>query len=502
MVMPALFDHHIHISAVARSSWFVILTKEEHSSKENIARAIRKYAAEHTKEQVPYMYVESCPTEIMNDPSMTKEFLDELVSDRPLLLCDSNYHRSLLNSRMLELLGVTDVETYEGKEIRSFSFGADGKPTGICVERAFEDIIDRMYDKIGWRPPSQATGDIMLPLLDYLNRCGVCYVVDGIMEGEDTLIGLQKLEKEGKLRYYYEGAGFVKTFDELEPTIENLRNWRKRYTSEHIHINTLKVFLDGTNEIGTSALLEPYCNDPDGKFCGELQYTEEQFTTIMDRANTEHMDIQVHLVGDRAFRVAMNAVEKAKGIAAEKGIAWTMRVTLLHCELTDPADQVRVAPLGVYINWTPHWSGGVFGESSKIYLGEERFNRMYAFNRMIETGAVVTYSSDVVDMEEYEQANPFLGMQIGHTRFDASLNTGRIREPASEKLSVRDLLRGYTINTAKAVGYENRFGSLEKGKSANLIVLNQNIFQVPEDQIAETRPVFFLFDGKVIVDDL
>ena len=502
MVMPALFDSHLHISAVAKSGWFFIMTKEEHSTKESIKKALKKYALEHPKEEVPYIYAESCPTVIMDDPEMTKEYIDDCVSDRPVLLCDYNYHRSLINSKMLELLEITGPDSFKGSENRNFQYDENGDPTGIVDERAFEDIVDVMYEKVNWRPPSQADGYVMLPFLDFLTKCGVCYVFDGVTEGEDTFIGLSQLQREGKLNHYYEGTRLIKEIGELENAIAEIKNWQYKYGSPHINVNTLKVFLDGTNEIGTSALLEPYSNDPDGEFCGELEFSEEEMIKVFDRANDEKLDLQVHMVGDRAFRTALDAIEKAQHNAAKKGLEWVSKVIFLHCELIDPADRGRVAPLGVFINWTPHWSGGDFGDVAKTYLGEERFNRMYSFNELISSGATVGYGSDVVDMEEEERADPFLGIQIGHTRYDHLHDTGLVRPPESEKLSIHDLLMGYTINNAIAMGYDKNFGSLEAGKSSNLIVLNQNVFQVKDDEISKTRPVFFLFDGKELINEL
>ena len=502
MVIPALIDSHIHIGSTAKSSWYCILTKEEHSTKENIRKAIAKYANEYSAKERPYIYVESCPTGIMDEPCMTKEFLDGIVSDRPLLLCDENFHRCLCNSRMLALMGIEDGTSYKANGSRNFRFDADGKPTGIVDERAFEDLLDSMYEKIGWYPPSEANGDLMLPLLQTLNSYGVGFVRDGFTDSEATLEGLSVLEKEGKLTLYYEGSRYIKEISELEDVVSDVRRWQETYGSRLIRVNTIKLFLDGTNEIGTSAVLEPFCNDPEGKDCGKLQFSEAELTMVLDRMNDERMDVQIHLVGDRAFRTALNAVEAARKLAAEKGHAWVSRVTLLHCELTDPSDWPRIRELGVYINWTPHWSGGCFGDASKFYLGEERFGRMYAVNSMIQAGAVVNYSSDVVDLEEEARINPWLGMQIGHTRYDASLGTGRIREPAGERLSRKDLLMGYTLYNAMCLGMEEHLGSLEVGKSSNLCVLNKNYFEAADDEIAAIRPVYALFAGKAIIDEL
>jgi predicted amidohydrolase YtcJ len=330
----------------------------------------------------------------------------------------------------------------------------------------------------------------------------VCYLCDGTTEGEETFIGLTQLQNEGRLNHYYEGARHIKNIGELEDGIIDIINWQAKYGSSHISIKTLKVFLDGTNEIGNSALIEPYACDPEGRFCGDLQFSEEEMGKVFTRANEEGLDVHVHMVGDRAFRAALNALEKSKKAAQQGNCMWATRTMFLHCELTDPSDWDRAAAAGVYVNWSPHWSGGIFGDASKKFLGEERFDRLYSFNGMIRAGVAVNFSSDIVDMEEEERADPFLGIQIGHTRYDASLGTGKIRGPESEKLSIHDLLMGYTIYNAKALGCEKDFGSLETGKTSNLIVLNQNLFEVEEGEISRTKPLYFLFDGRELVNKM
>lgn len=85
---------------------------------------------------------------------------------------------------------------------------------------------------------------------------------------------------------------------------------------------------------------------------------------------------------------------------------------LAHCELVRPDDRKRPAELGIIINWTCHWAGGFFGESAKDFLGKERFESMYDFTEMIESGAIMTYSSDVTGVSEEQRSNPYFGMEI------------------------------------------------------------------------------------------
>lgn len=130
------------------------------------------------------------------------------------------------------------------------------------------------------------------------------------------------------------------------------------------------------------------------------------------RLNEEGLDLHIHVVCGRGFRTACDAYEKAKNTVERSGKAWRIHMELAHCELVRPDDRKRPAELGIIINWTCHWAGGFFGESAKDFLGKERFESMYDFTEMIESGAIMTYSSDVTGVSEEQRSNPYFGMEI------------------------------------------------------------------------------------------
>lgn len=158
----------------------------------------------------------------------------------------------------------------------------------------------------------------------------------------------------------------------------------------------MKLFLDGTNELGNSATLEPMLRHGRNDSCGEIQMGTDELADCLQTCNDADIDVHIHLVGDRAFRVACDAVQTARTHLSTSGESWRIQVTIAHCELIDPADMGRPEQLDIIVNWTPHWSGGYFGEQAKTHLGIERWNRMYDFNPVVRTGARVTFSSDVV----------------------------------------------------------------------------------------------------------
>ena len=493
-VIPGMIDGHTHPTAVALSAWKVILPWSD--DVEEILTFVKEYCAEHPVEEVPYFFGMYYPSDMFGTTGPTKELLDSYVSDRPVRLQDFSDHCCWLNSRALELMGVDKNTPDPQPGLSYFVRDAQGNPTGWVKENATADFEGNMFEAIGWYPPEDMTPELMLPLLEFWRSKGVIGLLDAVIESESVLETMYALDREGELNMYYEGCSLLTEFSELDNAIASAKEWQEKYGTDHIRINTIKYFLDGTNEIGTSAVIEPFSNDPTGTNHGSLNMSREDLTAVMVRLNEENLDFHVHLVGDLAFRTICDAVEDAR---AACGDAWNIDVELAHCELVDPADMKRPAELGIQINWSPHWTGGYFGDVAKEWLGEERFNRMYDFTTMIASGALVNYGSDVVSMEEFTRSDPFFGIQIAHTRIDPDYTMDTIvRAPASACLPLEDLLEGYTLNAAIELNIEDLTGTIETGKRANLSVLSDDLFRVPEDHIMSISPTLVLFEGRVI----
>jgi predicted amidohydrolase YtcJ len=431
--------------------------------------------------------------------------LTTTVSDRPVLLQDFSDHASTVNSKMLELMGVdrhTPIQVDPDDPAPHFVRRADGvTPTGWVRERAWTHVADTMYDAIGWRPPEEVTPALLERFTSFLSSRGVVALLDAATS-RAALSSAAALDAEGRLNLHYHGARIFSSLANLDAGIADVRAWQDEFGGPHIRVDTMKLFLDGTNEFGTGAVLEPLVTDESD--VGLLRMSEDDLTIAMQRLDAEGIDLHIHVVGDRGFRVALNAVERAKRNVGE---AWGNQVTLAHDELIDPSDMSRVVELGVLLNWTPHWSGGYFGAAAADHLGRERFDRMYQFNPVIASGGTVTYGSDVVTQNEANRADPFFGMQVAHTGVDPEypMRPGRgtvegtaIREPISARLSLRNLLRGYTLNGAVQLGLARRIGSIEVGKLAHLSVLDADLFEVPEDEIRDVRPDAVLFGGRLV----
>ena len=505
-IIPGLVDSHTHPELVALSSWHISLPPIDDLN--TILDFLRGYAADHPVRDVPFIYAEYYPSDMDWGPDgPTAAAIDSAVSDRPVLLQDFSDHASTVNSKMLQLMGVdehTPIQVDPDDPAPRFVRGPDGvSPTGWVREEAWSRFADTMYDAIGWRPPEEVTPESLEGYTSFLSSRGVVALLDA-MTTRSTLASAATLDAQGKLNLHLHGARVFSSLANLDASIADVRAWQAEFRGPHVTVDTLKLFLDGTNEFGTGAVLEPLITNEDDDDHGLLRMNEDDLTTAMQRLDAEGLDLHIHVVGDRGFRTALNAVDRAR---ENRRDAWRIQVTLAHDELIDPSDMPRVAGLGVVLNWSPHWSGGMFGVAAAEHLGWDRFNRMYQFNPVISSGGTVTYGSDVVTQYEAKRADPFFGIQVGHTRVDpqypmqpgpGTVEGTQIREPMSARLSLEDLLHGYTLNGAVQLRLADQIGSIEVGKSANLVVLDVDLFEVSADEIQNVEPVAVLFEGRLV----
>ena len=363
-----------------------------------------------------------------------------------------------------------------------------------------------MFEALGWQPPEELTEERMRPFFDFIEESGITALFDALIESDRQIRTVYEMDMAGKLHTYYDASVRFWKYEDLPEKIAKLREYSELYTTEHIKFNTMKLFLDGTNESGNSASLHEHINDP-GNF-GEIMMETEELTQCYLLCNREGLDLHIHMVGDRAFRVGCDAVEAAQKIAAQNGEEWVCQPVFAHCEVVDPSDMGRPAELGITVNWSCHWSGGYFGEEAMNYYTEEKWRRMYQFNPIIRSGALVAFSSDVVTAYEMHRAYPFFGMQVAATRIDPEfpLDSDKypdsMRPDGSARLNLPVLLRGYTINGARQLRWEDKLGSLEEGKIANMVVIDRDPFETEPGELKDISVQTVIFDGNVVRGEL
>jgi predicted amidohydrolase YtcJ len=495
LIIPGLIDAHAHPGYIDVEHFGDIAE----TSEEKILAAVKKYADEHPDEE--WLRLCCWPTDLYVKGSQgpDKRILDAVVPDRPVWFVSEWWHSGWLNSKALEVLGVGKDTPDPKPGVATYVRHGDGEPTGWVKEGAgWQHFVEQFgINEDGHRESHEEN---MLAALQLLSEAGVTTLYDaGNFGYEDLVFGFMAgLEKEGKLPVRYEGTYQVFTPERVALAIPEMKRYRKEYGGDRLQFNTVKLFMDGIDQNRSSGLLEPHTDNP--AYVGDTILTVEELRDFLLELSSEQFDIHIHTMGDLAVRRVLDAVEQAKDIAESH---FYPRVTIAHLGHIDSADLPRIKELGVISNYTPWWFTTNQDDPLKTWFGKDRYGNMYRPKSLFDLDIIVTFSSDEWWGGELlpTYLNPYFGMQVGHTRQYPSEwreEDEEIRPPENERLSIEQLIAGYTQNGAYQLRMENEIGSIETGKLADLVVLNDNLFDIDSDKIWKVKPAAVLMEGEVI----
>ncbi len=437
---------------------------------------------------------------VEGDQGPQKEVLDAILPDRLVWFESATAHDFWLNSRALEELGV-DKHTPDPKPgVAAYARNEDGEPTGWVKEGAGVQHFANTF-ALTDEAHIQRHKESVAETLQVLSRHGHTSIFDAGNKGYGDLAYsvVSQLEKEGKLPVRYFGTYQIFTPERADAAISEVKRYRQEYGGELLQFNSVKLFMDGISANQSAAYIEPYFGT--GGTTGATMMSPEELRNLLLDLHEEKLDLLVHAIGGLAVRTVLDGVEDAQHIVGED---FYPRVTMAHLAVIDPSDMPRIQELGIVANFTPWWFGAVPNDVVEELLGEERYSRMYSAKSVFDTGARVSFSSDEwwggAMLPTY--LSPYMGMQIGHTRQNPkewweTENDG-IRSPISERLSREQLVQGYTQNGAYQLRLEDQVGSIEVGKMADFVVLDQNLFEVVPEEISATKPTAVVMEGKLM----
>ena len=496
LVIPGLVDSHAHPGYIDVEQYGDILE----TSEENLLAAVKKYAEEHPDDEWLRLCCWPINLFVKGNQGPDKKTLDAVVPDRPVWFVSEWWHSGWLNSKALETLGV-DQNTPDPKPgVATYIRDENGELTGWVKEGAGWQHFAKQFP-IGEGAHKVSHEENMVTGLQLLSEAGITTLYDaGNFGFEDRVYSfMARLEKEGKLPVRYEGTYQIFTPERVHSAISEMRRYRREYGGDRLRFNTIKLFMDGINQNRSSGLLEPHTDDP--AYVGDTMLTVEELRDFLLELNREQFDIHIHTMGDLAVRRTLDAVAEAKDIAKNN---FYPRVTIAHLGLIDSEDLPRIKKLGVIANYTPWWFTADQDDPLRVWLGDVRYGNMYSPKSLFDLGINVTFSSDEWWGGERlaTYLNPYFGIQVGHTRQAPKEwrenDDDAIRPPTNEQLSIEQLIAGYTLNGAYQLRLENQIGSIETGKFADLVVLNDNLFDIDSDEIWKVRPAAVLMEGEVI----
>lgn len=499
-VLPGLIDGHTHPSMIAKATW--VIFGPDTFDREELCRNIREAAEQYPKEVKPYFVYSSYHASTFGEDGPRKEMLDELIPDRPARINDDTGHGCLYNSMALEMLKDENGIPHSISPITGQTFFKDekGEYTGVCFQTIQTGDVG-VFEHTGWTPPLCMDDACAEPVHNIFRHYGDIGYMDAFTETEGDIAYLSQLDKEGRLYFYYEGTSILDNVKNIDQTIERAHRWQELYGSDHIRVRIVKFFADGSNEAGDTLSLVPFSNDPEGKNYGHCNATMEEMRDVMVRLNKERLDLHIHCVCDGTLRLLLDAVEEAQKICGDD---WCMRVTIAHLECMHPDDALRFKKLGVYADISAHWLGqGAPGTLS--YLGQERWRHSYDFSLFRKDGTLYGFSSDNMSPLGNDRNSPFIGIQVAKTGYEPGigfyppLDLEKYRygwQPESGRFTLEECIHAFTWRNAERMRLLDKIGSIEVGKRACLVVLDKDIFTIPDEEISTIEPVCTFFDGQ------
>ena len=495
-IMPGIIDSHVHVTIPVGFEYAEIGPRIECSGKQAVLDFMADYIKKNPGEK-RYRFV--LEKKYLNGDDIVKEDLDAICPDAELQIQEAEGHSIWVNSRILARHGITD-DTLDPIPGLAIYVRKDGHVTGNCIEGAAEIpiILDSSMELT-----DEQVDAALQRWIDFSVTYGVSCVFDAGLPGDSTFHEkvykrLCELDRQGKLPVYIDGSLVVDAERDAEEGLKELKRFRDTYNTEHLKVHTMKIFMDGTQKIHTAAMVTPYV---DVHTTGVTAFSTEGIAKLLKKLNEENLDLHLHTVGERASRTVLDGVEMAR---KELGDDFHVKVTCAHLEIQDDADLDRFAKLGVIANYTPWWFTDDIAVTS-TWLGKERAMKMYRSKTVWDSGALVTWSSDNITFEDLNNWNPFYGMEVGMTRsrtektraHEYDIGDGPL-PPLEERMSMEEMLLGYTINGAKQLGIDGTKGSIEVGKDADFLVFDKDLLTAEHEGFSYTVPRDVFFCGRKV----
>ncbi len=492
MAMPGIIDSHVHFLSGSLSLEQIFL--DDARSAAEIQRRVKEYAAMHPDKK--WLLGRGWAYDVFAPSGLpTKDILDAVERDRPVILENYDGHSYWVNSKALELAGITRA-TPDPKE-GELTVGiivrdpATGEATGVLKEDAMIPL------KFMVAFPSRADLDAVRAGLRHANRHGVTSVLSTADGTENFDFSLAEAELYDELRRRGQLTVRFTLAVGLEPAftpriLARYESLRRRFRGPWLRAGVIKAFMDGVIESHTAAMIEPYADDPSLR--GSMNYTPEQFNGLVRELDRRRFQVITHAIGDLGIRTTLDAYEAA---AKSNGLR-DRRFRIEHIENIHPADIPRFGKLGVIASMQPlHAYPGenleaIWGRN----VGPARIANSFPWHSIAAGGARLNYGSDwpVVTLD------PFIGIQnaVTRQRHDGTPAGGWVPE---QRVTLDQALAAYTRDAAWGQFEENVKGTLTPGKLADVIVLSQDLFRISPLDIHKTKVVLTVVGGKVVHEE-
>jgi predicted amidohydrolase YtcJ len=495
-VVPGFQDAHIHPLEGASLETFLGCRLEDIGEDRNPEHWI-EFLKQCNKVETPHGWVLGGGhdmVDLLPLERMPREVLDEAFPDRPVAFMEKSSHSMWVNSKALEAAGITrDTPDPQGGII--YKDPKTGEPNGILSDSAGDELLHKALQK---NPALQkARYEALLIGQDLMAENGITSATNGRVYWErGNLEPWLEAEQAGDLKVRNVMALWAYPHMDDDKQLPILKSMYRDDRTSKLRMSQIKFYSDGTVSNNSAAVLEPYAKliHPDSHPKGLNYFTEERLAKYIAELETVGFDAHIHALGDRGVRESLNAIEYAQ--QANPDYTGERRHQLTHVTVLDEQDIPRFKEIGAIanfqINFDPEFMRLAATDPVKSETDDPWFEmiadskaKIMAVLPTYEAGAKVVLSSDWDVSEMY----PLYSVENLAKMYEGKM-------PKNDLLALA--MQAYTLNAAYALKHEESTGSLETGKYADLVILDQNIFTVPLDKVDETRVLATYVGGEVV----
>jgi predicted amidohydrolase YtcJ len=410
----------------------------------------------------------------------TREDLDKIAADNPILLTRADGHAAVANTAALKIAQI-DKNTpnpFGGEILKDKK---SGEPTGMLLDNA-QDLVAKQIRQATEAEREEA----FLRGVEREIELGWCEIQNAGSHADEIKI-IRKCFEGGKVKLrvinavYGPGENAERFFGEGQTV---------NAYDHHFTQRTIKIIFDGALGSRGAALLKPYSDASDTS--GFLTEKESDLEPVLEEALRRGIQIETHAIGDRANRIILNLYEETfRAVPLEQRKIREPRWRVEHAQILDAADLPRFAKLGVTPSMQPsHAISDLFFAPSR--LGMQRLAGAYAWQSLIKSGCIIAGGSDA----PVERGEPMIEFYAAVARKSVKGFSGEGWHP-EQAVSREQALKMFTLWPAYAAFEENDKGSIEAGKLADFTVLSNDIMKIPEPEILDTRCVMTVIDGEI-----
>ena len=473
LMLPGFIDDHTHF--VSGGFYLQGIDLRPAKSTSEFEKILKNYVSTRKGKWVTGGNWDHEAWEVKDLP--TKEMIDEFTPNTPVFIDRFDGHMALANSYALKLAGITkDTESPDGGLI--VKDPTTGEPTGILKDNAMSLVYSIIPDE-----SEEEYYEAALTALEHIKPLGITSIQDITMP--EDLKTYQKLEKENKLTCrIYTRYPIARYKDLINKGIEYAHG------SDKLVLGSLKAFADGSLGSSTAWFFERYDQDTLTTGLPNDIVSDGRLKKWSLDADKHKLQISTHAIGDRANYYILNMYKEIM----EQNPEWDRRFRIEHAQHVRMQDIPLFKETGTIASCQPYHAidDGVWAEKR---IGPERIHDMYRFKTFIDNGITLCFGSDWT----VAPINPLLGIYAAVTRrtLDDKNPDGWVPE---QKISVEEAIKCYTINNAYAAFEEDKKGSIEKGKFADLVVLADDILTIDPVKIKDVKVDMTVFDGDIIYD--